>query len=52
MKNLSPFGRGKKKKEWGVAMAEHAVTEGWIATPEKGSSGDITPVCPKCWQTN
>lgn len=48
---MSPSGRGKKKKEWAIAMAEYALTHGWIATSERGSFGDITPLCPKCKET-
>jgi len=44
----SPFGRDKKKKtEWSLAMADHAIASGWTAIPEKGF-GDITPLCPAC----
>lgn len=44
----SPFGRGKGKKEWSLAMADHAIASGWTAIPEKGSFGDVTPLCHTC----
>ncbi len=44
----SPFGKGKKKKAWALAMAKYAIAKGWTATSEKGSFGDITPICPNC----
>ena len=43
-----PRGRGKKKREWSQAMADHALASGWNAIPEPGSFGDITPLCPAC----
>ncbi|WP_442511756.1 hypothetical protein SH528x_003469 [Novipirellula sp. SH528] len=45
---MSPGGRAKAKKDWCIAMAEHAIGVGWTAVPEKGSFGDITPLCPEC----
>jgi len=43
----SPVGPGKKK-DWSLAMANHAIASGWTAIPEEGGFGEITPLCPVC----
>lgn len=38
----------KAKTDWAAAMADWAIEQGWTASPEDGSFGQVTPICPKC----
>jgi len=42
-----PKGRDAKIR-WATRVAELAMADGWTAAVEKGSFGDIMPVCPSC----
>lgn len=47
---MSPFDKSKKK-QWAIAMADYALSQGWTAIGERGSFGEITPLCPACCKT-